>query len=353
MNTQPSIAIVLLNYNGRSLLEKNLPHILSTTYSNKEVVVIDNGSNDDSVTFLKQSYPQVRLIQLEKNFGYAGGYNRGLKELTHDFYLLINTDVRVSREFIEPLIGKFLNNPGIAVCQPRILCEEEPGYFEYAGAAGGLIDRFGYTFARGRVFDELEKDLGQYEEDAQLFWASGACLAIRSSTYRQLSGFYEYFFMYSEEVDLCWRTQLAGHEVVYCHQSVVYHQKTTPLTKTGGQRVFWIFRNNLVMLWRNLTPKDQWKIIPARIVLNMIAALYFLFCGRGKSGWLVFKSVFAAIKWRLRTGSNVAIKRKPLSALKGVYWGSIVWDHYRHGKKTYSELQTLRGNSSNRPSTSH
>src|SRR5688572_21586363 len=264
MTNQPSVAIVLLNYNGLALLEKNIPGILSATYGNKKLVVIDNASTDQSVSFIKEKYPSIQLVELSENYGFAGGYNQGLKFVIADIYILLNTDVQVTPGFIEPMVNTLDQDPQAGACQCKILSLERTGYFEYAGAAGGLIDKWGYPFARGRLFNYWEQDTGQYESDIEIFWSSGACMAIKSSLFWQLNGFYDYYFMYSEEVDLCWRLKLANKKVLYCHRSVVYHRETVDLAEQAASRIYLVFRNNLVMLLRNLHYVDKLYIIPVR-----------------------------------------------------------------------------------------
>lgn len=335
---QPSVAIVLLNYNGHKLLEENIPFLVDTTYSNKQIVIIDNASTDNSVSFIKENYPFIPVIELSKNIGYAGGYNEGLKSVTAEYYILLNTDVRVTPGFIEPLVALFRSNTEAGACQPKILSLERSEYFEYAGAAGGFIDRYGYPFARGRILNHSEQDYGQYEKDSEIFWASGACLMIKASLFWQLQGFYDYYFMYSEEVDLCWRIQLAHKQVMYCHSSIVYHKETTELAMQSGSRVYFVFRNNMIMLLRNLTWRDKCWIIPARVILNIIAALYFLLNGHLKNGGLVIRSLFATLKWVLFAKKEQRHSKRPMGSLKTVYQKSILIDYYWRKKKIYTSL---------------
>ena len=339
MSYQPSVAIVLLNYNGLELLEKNIPFLLSATYSNKQVVIIDNASTDKSVCLIKEKYPSIFLIELSENNGYAAGYNKGLKLVSADFYILLNTDVQVTPGFIEPLINTFHQNPGAGACQPKILSLEQRDRFEYAGAAGGFIDRYGYTFARGRILNYSETDTGQYEKDSEIFWAGGACFAIKASLFWQLKGFYDYYFMYSEEVDLCWRIQLADKQVFYCRSSIVYHRETVKFANQSASRVYLVFRNNLIMLLRNLTWRDKLVIIPVRVVLNIVAAFYFLFKGYFKKSLLIVQSLFAAFKWALFVKKEKNNCKKPFTHLKMVYKKSILLDCYLRKKKTFSSLR--------------
>ncbi|MES1198265.1 MAG: glycosyltransferase family 2 protein [Chitinophagaceae bacterium] len=337
MNNQPLIAIVLLNYNGEHLLKQYLPFILNTTYKNKTISVIDNASTDESVLFLKNNYPDIVVIVLQQNKGYAGGYNEGLRQINADYFILLNTDVKVPAGFIEPLIKLVIENPEIEICQPKILSLEHSSIFEYAGAAGGYIDKYGYTFARGRILDNAEEEKGQYDQNCEIFWASGACLLIKASLFWELNGFYEYYFMYVEEVDLCWRAQLAGKKIYYCYTSVVYHKETTKFIDQSPKRIYYVFRNNLILLMRNLTLNDKITIIPVRIFLNAAAAFLFLLQGHFKKSFLVIKSIFAALKWAFFNKEKIKSK-KPFNTFKTVYKRSILGDYYFRKKPHFNDL---------------
>ncbi|MBS1562909.1 MAG: glycosyltransferase family 2 protein, partial [Bacteroidetes bacterium] len=223
MTRTPKVAIVILNWNGTHHLRRFLPSVSHSTYSNFEIVVADNASTDDSVSFLQAHYPQVRIVRLPENFGFAGGYNRALKQVEADYYILLNSDVEVQAGWIEPVIALMESDPAIGAAQPKLLMERHRELFEYAGAAGGWLDSLGYPFARGRIFDICEKDEGQYDDIAPIFWASGAAMFVRSKVYHDCGGLDEYFFAHQEEIDLCWRIQLAGYRIMVCPASVVYH----------------------------------------------------------------------------------------------------------------------------------
>lgn len=338
MNNHPAIAIVLLNYNGKELLKQNLPFITRVTYVNKSIIVIDNCSNDGSVSFLKSDYPGIPVIELAANKGYAGGYNEGLRQVEAEYFILLNTDVEVSAGFIEPLLAMMIKIPEAGICQPKILSMENRHMFEYAGAAGGYIDKYGYTFARGRILDNAEEDKGQYDQDCEIFWASGACFMIRANLFRQLEGFYDYYFMYAEEVDLCWRAQLTGQKVYFCASSVVYHKETADFAKQSSQRIYYVFRNNFIMLLRNLSPADKLWIIPARFFLNMSASLHFLSRGYFAKSFLVIKSIFAAFAWALLSEKEPGQNKKTLKKFTTVYKKSILTGYYFRNKKNFSEL---------------
>lgn len=339
---QPNLSIVILNWNGRHHLEQFLPSVLEHAGTGTELVVADNASTDDSVAWLQQHHPSVRLLLLPQNYGFARGYNEALKQVKSRYYLLLNSDVEVTAGWLEPMLALMDENPTVGACQPKIKMFHNKTSFEYAGASGGWLDAFGYPFARGRVFDFCEMDLGQYDDTAQVFWASGAALLVRANLYHQLGGLDEFFFAHQEEIDFCWRMQLAGYKVMVCPKSVVYHVGGGTLPKGNEWKVFLNFRNNLVMLAKNLPWYEKvWKL-PVRLLLDAVSAWKSLFDGQGIyfkaileahigfAGWVVFrhrKSVFA-------------ISRK--GQIKGMYKGCVVWDHFVKGKKQFSEIVQLK-----------
>jgi GT2 family glycosyltransferase len=334
----PSVAIVILNWNGRNFLELFLPSVVVSSYVNKRVIVVDNASTDDSMNFLQQNYPQVETIQHSSNEGFAKGYNIGLKKVESDYYVLLNSDVEVTANWIEPIIKLMESDDSIAVCQPKILSYSNKDQFEYAGACGGWLDSLGYPFMRGRIFDVLEKDHHQYDNAQACFWASGAAFFVRSKLYHESGGLDEYFFAHQEEIDLCWRLQLAGYKIYVQPESIVYHVGGGTLPMGNNRKVFLNFRNNLITLTKNLPPITAlWKI-PARILLDWIAAFMGLF--KGEVGYFIaiIKAHLHFIKWFLfkRRISVFAIKKmgKPL----GWYHGSLVWEYFIKKKRTFSEI---------------
>ncbi len=343
MPSSPSVAIVILNWNGKQLLEKFLPFIFSSTYENYFVVVADNGSTDESTPFLKEFYPQVQLIINDINKGFAKGYNDALKLVTADYYVLLNSDVEVTGNWIEPIIALMESDTLIAACQPKVLSYSDKKSFEYAGACGGWIDSYGYPFARGRVFDVCETDNGQYDNTQQIFWATGACLFVRAEAFHSSGGFDEYFFAHQEEIDLCWRLQLGGYKIFVQPQSVVYHIGGGTLPVGDKRKVYLNFRNNLIMLTKNL-PVGQaiWKI-PFRIGLNKIFAFKALLQGNGSPFIAVFKAHFRYLGWLLFTKSK-NINRKRKVKLYGVYKGLVIWQYFVNNKKTFSEIVTTKDN---------
>ncbi len=335
----PTVAIVILNWNGKQYLQQFLPSVLAGTYQHFTVVVADNASTDDSVAWLRQQYPLLHIILLPQNLGFAKGYNEALKQVAADYYVLLNSDVEVMPGWLEPVIALMEADPAIGACQPKIRMQKNPRLFEYAGAAGGWIDALGYPFARGRVFDMCEPDLGQYDDTAPVFWASGAALFVRAAVYVSCGGLDEYFFAHMEEIDLCWRMQLAGYRVMVCPQSVVYHVGGGTLPTGSPRKVYLNFRNNLIMLFKNL-PWQQlcWKL-PVRIALDGLVAWKNLFTGDGGYFMAVAQAHAGFIYWALckRRESRWPASRK--GVLQGWLSGSIVWAYFVEGKRKFSEIR--------------
>ena len=336
--TAPSVAIVILNWNGKNFLEQFLPSVMASLYSNKKIIVADNASADDSVSFVKNNYPQVQVIQNPANEGFAKGYNTALKQVQADYYVLLNSDVEVTPNWIGPIIELMEQDRTIAACQPKILAFGDKNRFEYAGACGGWLDEFGYPFSRGRVFDDCETDNGQYDDVQQCFWAGGAAFFVRSSVYHELKGLDEFFFAHQEEIDLCWRMQLAGYKVFVQPASVVYHVGGGTLQRGSSQKVFLNFRNNLIMLAKNLSFADAlWKI-PFRIFLDALAAWRALISGDGGYFKAVLKAHVYFMDWLLhKQGQSVFPARKD-GKTGGWYRGSVVWAYFIQKKKPFSEI---------------
>ena len=271
------IAVVILNWNGRKFLEQFLPNVIEHSANVAEVIVADNASTDDSVDFLKQNFPHIRLIQNATNGGFSKGYNDSLMSLEADYFVLLNSDIEVTPNWIEPVIELLESASDIAVCQPKIRSWHEREKFEYAGAAGGFIDRFGYPFCRGRVFETMETDHGQYDDACEVFWATGAAMFVKASIYKEFGGLDEDFFAHMEEIDFCWRVKNAGYKVMYCPNSTVYHIGGGTLPKKSSRKTYLNFRNNLSLLYKNLYRKELFFILFMRFFLDMIAALRFLF----------------------------------------------------------------------------
>ena len=332
------MAVVILNWNGRSYLEKFLPFLTRTTYPNMQIFVADNGSTDDSVTFLDRHYPNVRQIHNGANLGFAGGYNQALTGIQADYYMLLNSDVEVTPGWLDPMVDLLEKDRTIGACQPKLLDWAKRDSFENAGGAGGWIDAFGYPFCRGRIFDHCEKDVGQYDDPAPVFWASGAALFIRSGIFHEVGGFDAFFFAHQEEIDLCWRIQRAGHKVFACPASVVYHVGGGTLPKGNARKVFLNFRNNLVMLSKNLPLGEKFWKIPFRIMLDAVSAWKNIPSGEFSYVMAVVKAHYAFLYWTCFCRKSPVPYPRSTKKILGIYRGNIAWDHFVNGKKLFSEI---------------
>ena len=283
------IAVVILNWNGILLLEKFLPSLLKYS-AEATIYVADNASTDDSISFVKAFFPAVQIVKNDSNLGFADGYNQALKYIDAEIYALVNSDIEVTENWLHPIIKMFESEPNTAIIQPKILDFKRKEYFEYAGAAGGFIDQYGYPYCRGRIFDALEKDIGQYDDHCQIFWASGACFFIRSQVYKDLNGFDGEFFAHQEEIDLCWRAFNKGNEIKYNSESVVYHIGGATLQQGNPKKTFLNFRNSLLMLTKNLPKEQLYKILLGRMLLDGIAGIQFLVQGKPKHFFAVLKA---------------------------------------------------------------
>ena len=337
--TRLKTAVVLLNWNGRHWLERFVPEILGSLNGLAELVVIDNASTDDSKAWLDAHHPGIRWIQNGENLGYAGGYTRGLEHLDAELLVLMNTDVCPRKAWLEPLIEAFERQPLLGAAQPRILDHAQSEKFEYAGAAGGFIDALGYPFCRGRLFDDLEEEAGKYLKSGSVFWASGACLAVRASVFRALGGFEASFFAHFEEIDLCWRIQRAGYALIYLPDSVVEHVGGGTLSQLNPKKTFLNFRNNLMCLARNESlPKLLW-LLPLRLILDGLAGLRLIGRGQFDHCWAIVKAHFAFYGLlgqisRYRKNDPFTRRKK----LRGVYPKSILWAYFAKGVKSFDAL---------------
>ncbi|MGF7232867.1 glycosyltransferase family 2 protein [Arachidicoccus sp.] len=337
MNLSPRVAVVILNFDGKGYLERFLPTLLASDYANFKVVVADNASSDDSISFLKRNFPAVEIIILEKNFGFAEGYNQALKQVQAEYFVLLNSDIEITTNWIYPIVNLMEADKQIAICQPKILSYNQKTHFEYAGAAGGWIDFLGYPFARGRVFETLEEDKNQYGNSSEIFWATGAAMFIKAEIYKSLGGLYGFFFAHQEEIDLCWRAQLAGYKVACCTSSVVYHVGGGTLPK-GHRKTFLNFRNNLIMLSRNLPLREKlWKV-PFRLILDGVFAMKCLLSSDFDSVKAILKAHNAYYKWLIKINDQHKFSKKPMDKLSGVSNHSIVWQYFIAGKKIFKEI---------------
>ncbi len=326
-----------MNYNGKKWLKKFLPTVLQKS-KEAEILVIDNDSSDDSVAFLKQYFPSVSLIINDKNYGFAGGYNEGLKNIEGDYIILLNSDVEITDNWIMPVINLIEQTPQAVAAQPKILAYANKSKFEHAGAAGGMIDRLGYPFCRGRVFHHTEKDIGQFNDNKEVFWATGACLFIKTKVFKEQEGFDAAFFAHMEEIDLCWRIKNAGGKILYCAESKVYHVGGGTLSYMSPFKTYLNFRNSLFMIHKNY---DGWlpKIIFIRLVLDGIAGVKFLFGGEFKNILSILKAHFhyyAHIKTLNK--QRKILPKKSFLTLEGVYPKSIVWQFFGLKKDKFSDL---------------
>ena len=311
---------------------------MASSYENLSVIVADNASTDDSVSFLKTNYPGIKIILNQANEGFSKGYNTALKQVSADYYILLNSDVEVSEGWIEPVISLMEKDKTISACQPKILSYQNKNQFEYAGASGGWIDKYGYPFSRGRVFDFCENDEGQYDDVSEIFWASGAAMFVRSSVFHELNGFDEKFFAHQEEIDLCWRMKRCGHKIFVVPASVVYHVGGGTLPMGNKRKVFLNFRNNLLMLAKNLPQSEKiWKI-PYRILLDNIAGLQAI----TKADFNTFRSIqnahFYFIKSVFSKRNKDHFQKSKLKDFSGTFAGSIVYKYFVEKKKTFSEI---------------
>lgn len=338
MSTLPKVAVVILNWNGKKFLEQFLPALHQTTYGGMELIIADNGSSDDSIVFLQEHYPALRLIRFSENHGFAGGYNKALEQVVADYYVLLNSDVEVEPGWLEPMVDLLEKDRKIAACQPKLLTWHQRHLFEYAGGAGGWIDHYGYPFARGRVFDHFEEDHGQYDQAAPVFWASGAALFIRAAVFHEVKGFDAYFFAHQEEIDLCWRIQLAGYQVYSCPASVVFHVGGGTLPKGNSLKTFLNFRNNRIMLSKNLPFSQKLWVVPVRNLLDAVSAWKGLFSGDAGYFTAVLRAHLAFLKWWFfhKRKSVFPVNRK--GKLRGVYKGNIAWQHFVKKRKTFLEI---------------
>lgn len=334
------VVVVILNWNGRKFLEDFLPSVIKYSSKDAELIIADNQSSDDSVSFLQENYPQLRVVQNNDNGGYAKGYNDALKHIDAEYYILLNSDIEVSENWINPIINYMDGNLSIAACQPKILSYHEKENFEYAGAGGGFIDKYGYPFCRGRIFQEIEKDNRQYDDIKEVFWASGACMFVRAETFHELGGFDDDFFAHMEEIDFCWRAKNNGYKIYYHPKSVVYHVGGGTLPKSSPKKTYLNFRNNFFLLYKNVESKRLFFVFFWRLILDGIAGFKFLLDGSLKDALAVIKAHFHFY------GSipSLAKKRRHLTQTEvgQVYQRNIVYEHFIKKLKNFTDLDSKR-----------
>ncbi|MCW3072018.1 MAG: glycosyl transferase family 2 [Segetibacter sp.] len=334
------VTVVILNWNGKGFLQKFLPSVISCNASFSGIIVADNASTDDSIAFLKAEYPDVKVIVNAENGGFAKGYNDALQLVDAEYYVLLNSDVEVTPGWIDEVISLMDSDKNIAACQPKIKSFHNKSFFEYAGAAGGFIDKYGYPFCRGRIFESLEEDKGQYDDVREVFWATGACMFVRAECFHRVHGFDADFFAHMEEIDLCWRLKNLGYKVMYCPSSVVYHVGGGTLNKTSPQKTYLNFRNNLALITKNHPPQYFVVKLLWRMILDGVAGAKYLASGQFDH----FKAILKAHFSFYGSFSSTMKKRRELKkeivkhTTTAVYLRSILADYYFRKKRTFTEL---------------
>ena len=330
------IAIVILNWNGQKLLEQFLPSVVNFSQQEADIYIADNASTDSSITYVKEFFPTVKIVKNTINGGYAKGYNDALKHIDADIYCLLNSDVEVTKGWLKPIISTFKNDEDTAIIQPKLLDFKDKTKFEYAGAAGGFVDLYGYPYCRGRIFNHLEADNGQFNDEATIFWASGACLFIRSKVYHQLDGLDEDYFAHQEEIDLCWRAQNKGYKVKYIGTSTVYHVGGATLQETNPKKTFLNFRNSLLNIVKNVPKKWFLLVIFSRLILDGIAGVKFLIELKPAHTLAIVKAHFSFYKNFFKF-----LKKRRVLQKKQDYnlHTSIVWQYFALGRKKFNKLK--------------
>lgn len=335
------IAVVILNWNGCELMRLFLPSVLACTPSCiADVIVADNASTDNSIQLLKESFPAVKVIQLDKNYGFAGGYNRALKQIEAKYVVLLNSDVEVTPGWLDAPVAALDADINLAAVQPKLLAERNRLFFEYAGASGGFLDKYGYPFCRGRIFSVVEADNAQYNSEKELLWATGACLIIRKDVYMEAGGLDDRFFAHQEEIDLCWRLKCRGYRIVCMPQSVVYHVGGATLNADNPRKTFLNFRNNLLMLYKNLPEKALNSVFRFRFFSDYVAACVFLLKGEFKNARAVYRArkAFFEMKNEYKSIREENLRKTVSGMLPEIYNGSILYAFYLKRKKTFAEL---------------
>lgn len=329
------IAIAILNWNGKHLLEEYLPGVILDS-PEADIFVIDNASTDDSVQWMQENHPDVAIIELKKNGGYAGGYNEGLQFIHHEFVVLMNSDIATSPGWLVPILTALKNNPKIGACQPIIRADKRRTHFEYAGAAGGYMDKLGYAFCRGRIFDTLEEDQGQYNTTESIFWATGACLVVRNEAFKNSGQLDTELFAHMEEIDLCWRMQLKGWEIKVINNSCVYHLGGATLDSASPHKTYLNFRNNLCILLKNLPLNRVLTVVFTRLFLDGLAGIQFMLKGKFDHTWAIVRAHFAFYSMY----GSMMKKRSTNTQwpITGVYNRSIIFDYFIQKRKKFSEL---------------
>lgn len=341
INCAQDTAVVILSYNGRKWHELFLPGIVAEARSGYEVIVVDNASTDDTLQYVQEHFPAVKTLQININRGFASGYADALKLIQAKYYVLLSADFEVTTNWFPPLLQAMQRYQGLAACQPKIRFWKEKELFEYAGAAGGFKDKFGYLFCRGRIFADIEKDNGQYNDDIEIFWASGGCLMIRADLYHKVGGLDAELYAHMEEVDLCWRLKNAGYKIGYIAGSTVYHVGGSVISYGSPQKLFYNFRNNLILLLKNERLRTLLWLFPIRLVLDGVAGLHFMLKGQFRETYTIIRAHF---NFYSRLGLWLGRRREARKLIthrdeSGLYRHSIVWNYFALRKKTFDKLK--------------
>ncbi len=331
-------AVVILNWNGKKFLEKFLPFVIEYSRGDAEIIIADNDSSDDSLAFMQANYPEIRIIKNTENGGFSKGYNDALTQVEAKYYILLNSDIEVTENWIKPVIALMDSDENIAVCQPKLRSYTERDKFEYAGAAGGFIDKYGYPFCRGRLFQSLEVDNGQYDDVCEIFWATGAAMFVKAELYHKYGGLDNDFFAHMEEIDFCWRLKNEGYKIMYCPDSLVYHVGGGTLPKNNARKTYLNFRNNFFLLFKNLPTNRLIKVFAFRFFLDFIAGIKFLSEGGYKDFFAVIRahfSFYASITNNLKKRKNIRHKQ-----VSKTYMRNIVWEYYVTKKRFFNDLKT-------------
>ncbi len=344
---RPLVSIITVNFNGLEFVQNLYESLRNLTYRPIELILVDNASSDGSVNFVRKHFPEVTIVQNPDNFMFARGNNEGFKIARGDIIGLVNNDVQVAPDFLDHLMSEFTNNPGMAACQPKVLDLNQPDKFEYAGAAGGFIDKYGYPFMRGRLFFTLEQDLGQYDSKIPIFWSTGACFFIRRSVLDQVGLLDEAFQMHMEEIDLCWRMHLHGYQIFCIPAACVWHRGGGTLSAENPKKIYWNFRNNIFLLAKNLGVFNLLRILIFRLFLDWVAALWEIF--RGK--WANARAIGSAYFWLVTHSGTIREKRQAVQRnrvnsdrkiFELIYPGSVVWEYFGKKRNKFSDLKNIR-----------
>jgi len=342
MIKRPSVAIIILNWNTAHFLKQFLPSVIHARYPDKEIYVIDNHSTDESVAMLKRDFPEILVVTMPENNGYASSYNYGLSTISADYYILLNSDIEVTDDFISPVVDLMEKDPAIGICQPKLLSLAEKETFEYAGAAGGWIDRMGYPFARGRVLLTVEKDDGQYDDPGEIFWATGACMFLKKTVYQKIGGFYDYYWMHQEDIDLCWRAQKSGFKIYTCPESIVYHIGGGSLSWENHLKTFLTYRNNYILLSRNLEIYHSFPLLILRIAADFTGSVYFLLKKKSGISKAMIKAILAYFYWLFFYRKKRNLQPRGFNNMSGVYKGSILFPYFFRNRRKFSEIVFIK-----------